>query len=329
MDTAALAEFVSATVRPSIAMTLEEGGPPPEGTNVAVIAAASPIHATAVGSRILRDSPMRTTALPATLPFDELMAGLTRVDPAMILGYPSLLDRLATEQQAGRLELRLRRLTSSSENLTPEVRARIEQAFGVPVIDLYGSTEGLVGLSAPGQAVLDFASDGCIVEPVDEHDRPVGPGEPSASVLITNLSNQAQPLIRYRIEDCFVPAPPAAEHGHFRALVDGRTSDTLRWDDVTVHPLTVTNELIHTPAVVDYVVHQTPSGVAIGVVTVGAVDLDGLGQRIAADLAAAGKADPEVTVRAIDDVGRNPRTGKVARIIPLSGSDVIRTPGGR
>jgi phenylacetate-coenzyme A ligase PaaK-like adenylate-forming protein len=41
------------------------------------------------------------------------------------------------------------------------------------------------------------------VELVDEHDRPVRPGTPSSSILVTNLYNHAQPLIRYRIEDRF------------------------------------------------------------------------------------------------------------------------------
>ena len=296
---------------------LRGGRDPAGGIETVIIAAGSPIHATAVGSRIMQDGPMRTTRLPATLPFEEIVAGLRRVDPAMILGYPSVLDRLATEQEAGRLQLRLRGLTCSSENLVPEVRARLERAFGLPVVNLYGSTEGLIGVSAPGEAPLNSASDGCIVEPVDGDDQPVGPGEPSASILVTNLYNHVQPLIRYRIEDCFVPVPPTPDHGHFRAFVDGRASDTLRWGDVTVHPLTITNELIHAPAVVDYVVRQTPSGVAIEVVTGGPVDLDSLRQRIESDLTVAGNADADVVVRIIDDVGRDARTGKVARIVPL------------
>ena len=165
-----------------------------------------------------------------------------------------------------------------------------ETAFGLPAADLYGSTEGLVGVSPPGEEPLTFASDTCIVEPVDEHDQPVAPGETSAAVLVTNLFNRAQPLIRYRIEDRFVQQPPSPDHGHFRAVVDGRTSDTLRWGEVVVHPLTITNELIHTPAIVDFIVRQTRAGVTIDVVTIADVDLVAVGDRIGRDLAAAGAA---------------------------------------
>ena len=58
------------------------------------------------------------------------------------------------------------------------------------MIDTFGSTEGLVGASAPDDDVITFAEDGCIIELVDENHRPVAPGTPSASVLVTNLSNR-------------------------------------------------------------------------------------------------------------------------------------------
>jgi phenylacetate-coenzyme A ligase PaaK-like adenylate-forming protein len=282
-----------------------------------MIAAGSPIHATAAGPRLNDDTPMPITRIPATLRFEDIVARVRSVDPAVLMGYPSVLVRLAAEQRAGRLDLRLSAITSSSENLTLDVRRRIEDAFGVPVSNLFGSTEGLIGISEPGEDELSFASDGCIVELVDEHDRPVAPGEPSAAVLVTNLYNRAQPLIRYRIDDRFVQAPPSAHHGHFRAVIDGRTSDTLRWGEIAVHPLTVTNELIHTPAIVDYVVRQTPTGVTVSVVTADDVDLSAVGAAIQRDLAGAGFPGAEVDVDRIDDVGRDGRTGKVARIVPL------------
>ena len=44
----------------------------------------------------------------------------------------------------------------------------------------------------------------CIVELVDADNRPVPPGVPSARVLVTNLTNLTQPLIRYELNDVFV-----------------------------------------------------------------------------------------------------------------------------
>jgi len=71
------------------------------------------------------------------------------------------------------------------------------------VSDLFVSTEGLVGRSQPGEPVLTFASDMCVAELVDEHNQPVRPGVASRKLLVTNLHNRTQPLIRYELTDQF------------------------------------------------------------------------------------------------------------------------------
>jgi len=58
-----------------------------------------------------------------------------------------------------RICIRLRAVTSISEMLTAEDREAISGAFGVPVISMFVSTEGLAGHSEPGGAVSAFASD--------------------------------------------------------------------------------------------------------------------------------------------------------------------------
>ena len=87
--------------------------------------------------------------------------------------------------------------------------------------------------------------------------------------------------------------------------------------DTTVHPLTVTTVLTNTPAIVDYVVRQTSTGVDIDVVTIDALDEHELVARIGSALRTAGLAAPTVGVRKITETPRNPATGKVARIVPL------------
>src|SRR5262249_5758907 len=85
-------------------------------------------------------------------------------------------------------------------------RMAVAEAFGVPVIDMFVSTEGLVGHSEPGGTVLTFASDTCIAECTDDEGRPVPDGVASARVLVTNLHNLTQPIIRYELTDRFTPA---------------------------------------------------------------------------------------------------------------------------
>jgi hypothetical protein len=175
----------------------------PYAGHIAFVAAASPVHATRVAVAFTSGGglPFRFSAVPVTLPVAEIVTRLDRLQPHALYGYPSMLALLAGEQAAGRLHLAPRTVTCTSETLSPDLRSAIRESFGVPVIDNFGSTEGLVGATPPDDPTLVFAEDGCIVELVDEHDRPVPPGTPSAAVLVTVLENRLQPLIRYRITD--------------------------------------------------------------------------------------------------------------------------------
>jgi len=105
----------------------------------------------------------------------EIVARLNTLQAQLVFGYPSMLARLAREQLAGRLRITPAAFTSTSETLVPEYRAAIAGAFGVPVVNTFAATEGLIGSSEPDGTVLKLASDGCIVELVDERNRPVPP----------------------------------------------------------------------------------------------------------------------------------------------------------
>lgn len=48
---------------------------------------------------------------------------------------------------------------------------------------------------------LHLNTDWLLLEPVDDRQRPVPPGQVSHSVLLTNLANTVQPLIRYALGD--------------------------------------------------------------------------------------------------------------------------------
>jgi phenylacetate-CoA ligase len=299
---------------------LRAAGTPPGGFRMAMVAAGSPVHATGTASWLTTDSPLPFFALgvPVTQPLEEIVTRLNAIDPMALYGYPTMLARLAAEQQAGRLRIAPRVVTCTSETLTAEARAAIRTGFGVPVADTFGSTEGLVGTSAPEDDVLVFAEDGCIVELVDDADRPVPPGTPSAAVLVTVLENRLQPLIRYRLTDSFVERPPADGHGHLRARVQGRADEVLRFGDALVHPLVVRSALAHTPDVVDYRVRQIPRGIVVSALAPTGTDVGGLRARLAAGLAAAGLPDPDVTVDIVNELPRDPDSGKLRRFVPLT-----------
>jgi phenylacetate-coenzyme A ligase PaaK-like adenylate-forming protein len=51
-------------------------------------------------------------------------------------------------------------------------------------------------------------------------------GTPSAKVLLTNLYNHSQPLIRYELTDQFTRHPADPGSGYLRATVEGRADET-------------------------------------------------------------------------------------------------------
>lgn len=317
-DAAAFATFGATLMRPAMARFTAGGGPPP-GFRIAMVAAASPIHATGSAPRMLEGSRVPFVSVPVTLPLAEIVTRLEELDAPLLYGYPSVVARLARERQAGRLCISPIGITTTSETLRPDLRHTIAEGFGVPVANVYGSSEGLVGVSPPDDPWLVFADDCCIVELVDEHDRPVRPGAPSASVLITNLYNSVQPLIRYRIEDRFVAAPSVAVDGHLRADVDGRAGDVFRFGDLDVHPHVITTRLAHNAAIVDYQVRQLPRGIAVEVVAPGGIDVNAVASEIRRGLDVVGLQHAEVDVSRVATLPRDPRTGKLALFVPLAG----------
>jgi phenylacetate-CoA ligase len=132
-----------------------------------------------------------------------------------------------------RADLRLRAGFFGAEPWTEGMRAEIERGLGLEAFDVYGLTE----LGGPGVAVECRAHDGLHVfedhyhpEVVDpETGAPLPAGEPGELVL-TSLTREASPVIRYRTRDrtALIEAPCGCG-SPFRRMrrIHGRTDDML------------------------------------------------------------------------------------------------------
>ena len=103
--------------------------------------------------------------------------------------------------ETGRQLHGVRGVVTSASTLYPFIRKEVEQAFGCPVYNRYGSREvgSFAGERTPGGGLEVFAATHW-VEVVDRDGQPCAPGE-EGDVLVTCLTNFAMPLIRYRIGD--------------------------------------------------------------------------------------------------------------------------------
>jgi phenylacetate-CoA ligase len=307
------ADFVASLMRRRIAAT---GAPDPMrgGLTIALVAAASPVHSTGFGAAT-SSAPVRLVAVPATVPLPEMVERLNALQPPVLMGYPTKLAQLAEEQLAGRLGIAPGSVTAISELLTDEDRTVITEAFGVPVVNQFASTEGLTGQSDPGGTIITFASDMCIAELVDDANQPVEPGVVADKVLVTNLHNFTQPLVRYELTDHFIAHAPA--NGHLRASVEGRADSVFHYGRVSLHPLAVRTVMVKASSVGEYQVRQTRRGIHIDAVTTAPFDSSGLIANLEQNLLVAGLDDPDVSFRVVDTIYRDSRTGKLRRFVPL------------
>jgi phenylacetate-coenzyme A ligase PaaK-like adenylate-forming protein len=215
-------------------------------TRLAPIGAPNHLHITRQLFAAFRSGRTGAPHLSVLTPLDETVAALNRYQPEAIVGYASLMPLLAQEQLDGALRIEPRIIGVSSEVLTEDGRRWIREAWGVEPTQVYSSTETLyMASSIPPDPRMNLYEDLSIVEVVDEHNRPVPPGVPGFKVLVTNLVNYTQPLIRYEISDSLVLAEdgPNPTGRPFRqiASVDGRSDDILRFSaldggEVAVHP---------------------------------------------------------------------------------------------
>ena len=196
-------------------------------------------------------------------PVDRIVQALNAFGPTLIATYPTVAELLALEQEAGRLRLDLDEVWAGGEQLSDPARLRIEQAFGCRLRNGYGASEFMAIGWDCGHGALHVNDDWVVLEPVDAHLRPVPPGAPSHTVLLTNLANHVQPLIRYDLGDTVTLLPGCACGSPFPAVhVEGRCDDVLEFaghDGATVSlmPLALVTLLEDDAALFDFQLVQT------------------------------------------------------------------------
>ena len=173
----------------------------------------------------------RTFSLMAPLP--ALVRALNEFRPAIVGSYPTALAVLAGEQAAGRLRIAPALLLSGAERLSAALGKRISESFQCPIRDTYAASE-FMGIAFDCRyGRLHVNADWLILEPVDAAGKPVAPGKPSHTTLLTNLANRVQPLIRYDLGDSVTVFPSPCPCGSPLPAIrpEGRRDETL-WIEI-------------------------------------------------------------------------------------------------
>ena len=196
-------------------------------------------------------------------PVDELVLGLNQFAPTIVATYPTAAALLADEAQSGRLRIKPREIWTGGESLSAATRDRVQQTLACTVRNSYGASEFLAMGWECGDGHLHINADWVILEPVDERYRPVPAGKPSFTVLLTNLANTVQPLIRYDLGDQVTFHSEPCRCGSPLPTFDvrGRQDDALvmagsQGRRVTLLPLALTTVLEDQAGVFDFQLRQ-------------------------------------------------------------------------
>lgn len=190
--------------------------------------------------------PRRTKQLAfieAGQPIERIVERLNALDGiATLLTYPSVLSILVREKDAERLTIEPALIKVSGETLTDDLCRRARHAFPSlkwDIINAYGCTECLMPSVQCSHGRQHVHEDWVILEAVDENMQPVPNGTLSATTLLTVLSNDVQPIIRYDIGDRLKFYPDPCPCGSpFRSFqVVGRQATLLHVGDVALSPL--------------------------------------------------------------------------------------------
>ena len=259
-------------------------------------------------------------------PGAELVRALNEFQPSILATYPTAAAMLADEAEAGRLSIQPHCVLTGGETLSAAVRARIAAAFGTQVRNSYGSSEFLPIAWECAHGCLHVNEDWVVLEPVDERGRPVPPGQPSHSVLLTNLANLVQPLIRYDLGDQITLSPKRCACGSALPVIDvqGRSDDVMRvpaqrpGHTVSLLPMALCTVIEEEGAVFDFQLEQRgPSTLALRVPWRGA-EADAAIRRCAEALqrfaALQGAAPIEVLGEPGCELPRG-RSGKACRVV--------------
>ncbi len=163
--------------------------------------------------------------------------------------YAVYLSELARERGISD-KLKLRVGLFGGEGCTAEMRAKIEENFGIMATDNYGMSE-LIGPGVSGECPercgLHIAEDHFIAEIIDPETGEVLPEGSEGELVITSLTKEAFPIVRYRTRDItrLNYAKCACGRTHVRMdKVHGRTDDMLVIKGVNVFPSQVESVIL-------------------------------------------------------------------------------------
>ncbi|KTC83964.1 phenylacetate--CoA ligase family protein [Legionella cincinnatiensis] len=298
---------------------------PTQKTTIAQVIVTNTVYAIYSLSLTYKFDNIKTHYFPITLPLNQIIAHLNTTQADILQGTPSTIHKLCLEALKEHLLIQPKVICVGGEPLYKPIRELIKKVWpNVFVFNTYGTSEGLFGMNCCADSeVMHLNDDACIVEPVDELNRPVHKEVVPYRLYFTNLYNYTLPIIRYEVSDQLLFLDKKCTCGIQHQLIaepQGRPEfDFIYPGNIFVHHLIFVTPLLHEKNIREYQVIQTKNGVDIKILTTGYVNKIQLQNHICAQLSNLGIVKPQVKLIEVSEFEYLP-SGKLRRFLKLNPS---------
>ncbi|WP_331772906.1 AMP-binding protein (plasmid) [Embleya sp. NBC_00888] len=170
---------------------------------------------------------------------EEFVTRAVNFRPDVLTGTPrNLVDFMDLLQKCGEEPPPVRSIVTCGELLLPAVREAVSDFFGIPVRDMYAMKEtGTMAVQCEN-GLYHVESERLWLEVVDDDGNPLPDGQ-IGEIVVTDFTNTAMPLIRYRTGDLGSMATESCACGlphKAMNLVEGRNPGVIRRPDGTTLP---------------------------------------------------------------------------------------------
>jgi putative adenylate-forming enzyme len=160
-------------------------------------------------------------------PVEEIIASINQNQINILMAPPSLIRLFLPFKE--KILVSFKKIITYAEVLEKEDKLQFEKAFKTKVIEIYQASEGQIA-SACRLGNLHINEDLVYIEIYDENQTLIDqPNVVGHQMVLTNLINFAQPLIRYEMNDMIILDEPCPCGSHFRTIkkILGRHDDLI------------------------------------------------------------------------------------------------------
>ena len=181
----------------------------------------------------------------------DLGARVLCATPSYTLAMAEVAEQLGVDLRQSKLKVGV----FGAEPWSAAMRAEIEERLGIKAVDIYGLSEIMgpgVACECTAQAGLHGWEDHFLFEVLDPETQAPVPEGHAGELVITTLTKEALPMLRYRTRDITKVTTEPCECGrtHLRILrITGRSDDMLIIRGVNVYPSQIEAVLVGRPMI--------------------------------------------------------------------------------